>query len=253
MLFKAMDRAEYKIDDVDGRHVVEAYVAGIGNVDFGKDRIKKGAFRKTIAERFKGQTPPRIKVMREHRELIGIPAEIREEDEHLYTRSLISKTALGIDTVTLIKDGVIDKASIGYDPVKKMDVVEDGVEIRELLEVKLYEFSFLAFPMNDATAILSAKGMTGGLLSSVVEQILMRDINLAGVKEDETPLTVKDLPSMKRILSASRELAEMVDSLVKHLEPVGSTPGATEPNNIPQVDPDELRQSLRDALKTCLF
>lgn len=132
----------------------EGHAAVFGNVDEGGDRIKKGAFKKTLQERFpKGQ----IKTLWLHRDPLGMPTELREDDQGLFFRSTVSKTALGNDALELMHDGVVNQMSFGYDTVKSGMIMEDDEEIRELLELKLYEISPVLFPMNEATAITAVK------------------------------------------------------------------------------------------------
>ena len=67
-----------------------------------------------------------------------------------------SDTQRGRDALALLKDGAIGEMSIGYDTVKGgMDYTKDakGNTIRNLREIKLYEFSLVTFPANEQAIV----------------------------------------------------------------------------------------------------
>ena len=137
------------------QRIIEGY-ASKRNRDACGDIVAEGAFTKTLQER-----RAQIKVMRDHRELIGKPVAMEEDTQGLFTRSLIAKTALGEETLQLAAEGVLDGMSIGYDPIPGKVGYEtlDGKATRMLREVKLYEYSFVAFPMNEAARITAVKNL----------------------------------------------------------------------------------------------
>jgi HK97 family phage prohead protease len=120
--------------------------------DLVNDQIQQGAFRKSIAERFpKNQ----IKVLWQHTEPLGMPTHMEEDSKGLYVVGKISKTSLGNDALELMRDGVIDSMSIGYDVLK--DSLSDDGQTRNLHELKLYEFSPVTFPANPMAAVTAVK------------------------------------------------------------------------------------------------
>jgi len=131
------------------------YAAVFGNEDSGHDIILKGAFTQTIAEDF-----DRIKILSQHESYdlpIGKPLELREDEKGLYIRGKISNTQKGRDILTLMRDGVLNELSIGYDAV----VVEfDGeAGVRYLKEIKLWEVSIVTWAMNDQAKIDEVKSL----------------------------------------------------------------------------------------------
>lgn len=160
--------------------IVEAIVSVIGNIDLGDDVIHPGSFIKTITERL-----GKIRVLDNHRtsstlDVIGKPLEIRElskaelppeliEKFPSATGGLYTKTQYLINTpegkgiFDRIKEGAIDEYSIGFSiPRGKYDVssvVVDGIkkQIRNIREIRLFEYSPVIFGMNDATTTLAAK------------------------------------------------------------------------------------------------
>lgn len=160
--------------------IVEAIVSVIGNIDLGDDVIHPGSFIKTITERL-----GKIRVLDNHRtgstlDVIGKPLEIRELSKAELppellakhpsaTGGLYTKTQYLIDTpegkgiFNRIKEGAIDEYSIGFSiPRGKYDVssvIVDGIkkQIRNIREIRLFEYSPVIFGMNDATTTLAAK------------------------------------------------------------------------------------------------
>lgn len=149
--------AEFKVDTSSSDWIVEGYASTFGNMDSYGDIIQKGAFKKTIRERGrKGE----VKVLWEHFEPMGLPVEkdgLAEDDYGLYTRSRISKTDTNRERLQLMKDGVVDKMSIGFTiPEGKSKWNADYTE-RQIKEVILYEYSMVMFPANELAAVASVQ------------------------------------------------------------------------------------------------
>lgn len=151
-------KTEYKtllfnVDDYDEEQgIFSGYGSVFGNVDDGGDIVEPGAFTKTIAEGFE-----RVKILALHNDSllpIGRPLEVREDSKGLYIKAKISDTAMGRDIKVLLKDGVLNELSIGYDPVV-FDYDENG--IRHLREVKLWEVSVVTWAMNQEAVITDYK------------------------------------------------------------------------------------------------
>ena len=161
------------------------YAAGILNIDSTGDMILPGAFTSDIP-RFLSDGV----VCWQHDWMtpIGIPLEAKEDGYGLLTRSRISRTAKGLDAMTLIRDGVVKRLSIGYQvldydvvdraglantiaayglPVdKQMQILakfdDDGRDVVYLLKkLKLYEYSPVTVPANEKAIIMDAKSLTG--------------------------------------------------------------------------------------------
>ena len=111
--YKAVRFNVENVDEDSGEF--SGYAAVFGNRDNGDDIIEKGAFSKTIREDF-----DRIKILSQHNDCelpIGKPLELREDEKGLYIRGKISDTQKGRDVRTLLKDGVLNELSIGYDTI----------------------------------------------------------------------------------------------------------------------------------------
>ena len=154
---------KFELESADESGEFSGYAAVFGNKDSGGDIIEKGAFSKTIREDF-----GRIKILSQHTDCelpIGKPLELREDDKGLFIRGKISDTAKGRDIQTLMKDGVLNELSIGYDAVEFDYDSEQGV--RRLKEIKLWEVSIVTWAMNDQAKIDEVKSLVEGLRTEV--------------------------------------------------------------------------------------
>lgn len=133
--------------------IFEGYAAIFGNIDSYGDVIERGAFAKTIQTRAN-----RIKICWQHNpnEPIGIPLELKEDDRGLYVKGKISLTSRGKDVLTLMRDGVINELSIGYNSI---DHTYDG-NVRHLKEVELWEISPVTWAANNLAVITNVKKVT---------------------------------------------------------------------------------------------
>lgn len=172
--------------------VFTGYAAVFGNVDAGGDLIQPGAFAKTLKE-----NKDRVKICWQHDPYspIGRPIEMKEDKKGLFVKGQISDTSLGKDVKVLMKDGVINELSIGYDTVKKE--WKDG--IRYLKELKLYEFSPVTWAMNEEALITSVKS------SDEMKEMLGKAIELLDKLLEKTEVREED------------EVAKMLES-VERLE-----------------------------------
>lgn len=173
----------------DGRHAGEftGYAAGIHNIDRVGDMILPGAFTDDLP-RFLAEGV----VCWQHDWMtpIGVPLEAFEDTFGLLTRARVSNTAQGKDAMTLIKDGVVKKLSIGYraqtyewvnragliaylattnlSEQRRQEIIRtyDEFELDEcflLKKLKLYEFSPVTVPANPNANIITAKNLLTGL------------------------------------------------------------------------------------------
>ena len=183
------------------------YAAVFGNRDSGNDIIERGAFAKTIVEDFN-----RIKILSQHNDCelpIGKPLELREDEKGLYIRGKISDTQKGRDVRTLLKDGVLNELSIGYDAIIFDFDSEEGA--RHLKEIRLWEVSIVTWAMNDQAKIDEVKSLTESLkeAKSIAEELKLE------AKAGKMSRTRLD--ALKPFIAVVRELA---DILSPFLEPV---------------------------------
>lgn len=142
-----------KIDSVDvNSGVVVGYFSVFNNVDSDGDVIRPGAFTKTLQEF------PRVRHLWQHNP--GQPLarpELNQDNTGLRFKSTITPTSFGKDVLLLYKDEVVDEHSIGAYPVKR----SMNGQVRELLELQLFEGSTVTWGANDRAI--------GGMLKSALK------------------------------------------------------------------------------------
>jgi len=150
----------------------KGYAAVTGILDDGGDIIDRGAFKKTLDE---GGHRVKVFYIHDFGEPIGKPIKLEEVPRGrlpknlierwpdatggLFVHAYISETTRGNDALTLMRDGVLDELSIGYNAVKE-EVKEDGPEgeaVRHLKEIKLLDVSPVPLAMNPAAIVTDVK------------------------------------------------------------------------------------------------
>ena len=109
-----------------------------------------------IEERFERGAIPNVedvKLFYGHQEPIGKVTRGEETEEGFLVEARISETERGNEVLTLMRDGVLNKMSVGFQAVK--DRKEDGVVVRE--EVALKEVSIVSFPAYKNADVLSVR------------------------------------------------------------------------------------------------
>lgn len=169
MEFKSVELKETAIDM--SARTIEGYAA-TWDLDQANDIINKGAFTKTISEGFPAG---RVKMLWQHDKPLGMPSEMFEDDRGLYVKGKISRTQLGDEALELMRDGVVDRMSIGFSiPQNKAGFNEEGIRI--ISEVKLFEFSPVTFPANEAAHILAVKSLHEQLIIAKSKGINPQDV-----------------------------------------------------------------------------
>ncbi len=197
---------QFKMDQYNEEEgVFSGYGAVFDNVDSGGDIIEPGAFTKTLAEGWE-----RVKILALHNDCwlpIGRPIELREDVNGLWISARVSDTTMGRDIKVLLKDGVLNELSIGYDPVI-FDYDENG--IRHLREVKLWEVSVVTWAMNPEAVITDYKSM-----QETAERAQAIRQNLLHELKEGRKISNSRLKSLKDVSSAMKESARTIDAVIR--------------------------------------
>jgi len=162
------------------------------------DTIKVGG----IEERFERGSITDIegvKLFSQHKDPIGLVTRGEETEDGFLIEARISETAKGEETLTLLKDGVLNKLSVGFSPVK--DRKEDGVIVRE--EVKLKEVSVVAFPAYSNADVLSVRE-DAPAETNTLEITMETNNDMVEVREE--------LDTLSREIASLREAAPVVSA-----------------------------------------
>jgi HK97 family phage prohead protease len=157
----------FKLDSADADSGVFQGVASVfGNLidTWPLTRVQPGAFTKTLAENFK-----RIKILYQHdwTKPVGLPIELRETAEGLFTHGELGQSALAqsvradLKPLPLTKRSILDELSIGFDPIREEYIKEEGQTeaVRLLKEVKLWEISIVTWGADSKARVRSAHAL----------------------------------------------------------------------------------------------
>lgn len=137
-------RFDFKSNGDDGRIV--GYGAFYNNEDSSGDIIRKGSF---------AEIKRRIRMLYQHRDLIGSWDSVTEDEDGLVVTGKINiKTKLGSDVYELAKAKDLTDLSIGF---VSEDFKYNDKGIREITKADLYEVSLVSFPANEKANIINVK------------------------------------------------------------------------------------------------
>jgi HK97 family phage prohead protease len=109
-----------------------------------RETFRAGAFAKSIAER----GPAKTKLLAQHGRgghlPVGRATALREDPSGLIIEGRISETPTGDEVLQLIRDGVLDSFSVGFDPI--VDSWSADRTSVERVEARLREVSLTPFP-----------------------------------------------------------------------------------------------------------
>lgn len=179
MELKSFPLREVKaIDDADVPGTFEAIVAVFGNVDEGGDRIEKGAFARTLAEKglppivwsHEWQVPP-----------IGVVQSASETDEGLLIKGNLfvgpdddHAIAKQVYTAMRAKDGngrsPLREFSFGYAVRDASDETVDGKDVRVLKDLELFEVGPTLVGMNPETRLVGVKTLERAVAASIADE-----------------------------------------------------------------------------------
>lgn len=161
----------------------EGYASVFDVEDAYGDTVRKGAFKKHLAQLVKDKR--KIKMLSNHNrhELIGTYKDVAEDDNGLY---VVGKLTLGVqkadETRLLMLDEAIDAMSIGG--YVRKEFTDQKTWKRDLIEIELKEISPTGFPALDAARIHAVKSLEQAALSSAAElEAILRDVGGFSAKE----------------------------------------------------------------------
>jgi uncharacterized protein len=230
----------------DGSWEVAGYASVWDVVDLGNDVVHKGAFLESLGNGRK----VRFLYGHDHRSVLGAPIELKEDEQGLHGRFRISKTRLGDEVHTLLKDGALDSFSIGY--LARDFRFDEEKGVRHLDAIDLLEVSVVAVPMAPRALVTAVKGGpdgAGGLAFDALWQQL-RDafVSLrAGVteakalydrrREDGRELSERHLTALTRTLTEA-------EATLQGLRDLAQAPSKEEPAPEAKAEAEGLRLRL---------
>lgn len=144
---------EFNAKSVRNDGTFEGYASTFNNIDNGFDVVVPGAFTKSLQSR----PAARVKMLWQHdvTQPIGVWTHAAEDSKGLFVKGRVLRDVQkGAEAYALMKEGVIDSMSIGYQTLES-DFAKNGS--RQLKELGLMEISLVTFPMNDQATVTTVK------------------------------------------------------------------------------------------------
>lgn len=204
--------------DVDAKsRIVTGYLSSFGNVDSDNDIIVKGAFTKSINERFNN-----IFFLYQHNweKPLGKFSKLIEDEKGLYFEAEIVETSYGVDQLKLYESGLVNEHSIGFQTIKA-DKSSDGT--RTIKEVKLYEGSSVTLGANSSTPFLGFKSELKDQNDTINKIVgLMKNGNLTDDTFFQLEIALKQLQLQSYELGKNTQTSQepSADTHEKSFEPL---------------------------------
>ena len=159
MEIRTLPLEELRINNLEEKRYIEGHAAvfdswseTLGGIFPFKEKVRKGAFSQTIEK-------DDIRALFNHdpnyvlgRNKAGT-LELKEDETGLYVRIIPPDTQAARDLITSIERGDINQMSFGFMvEEEKWDTV-DGVDVRELRRVRLFDVSPVTFPAYPSTDV----------------------------------------------------------------------------------------------------
>lgn len=153
---------------------IEGYLAVFNVVDLHGERIRPGAFSKSIAERVsKGKVPLMLKHFAHGGDAVdvaGVITEAKEDDYGVWIHAEFLNTDLAQNArktiVSSQEKGVQWYFSIGYIVLNYTNVLVGDEYVKELIECKLCEGTVTLHPVNENCLVVNAKSLNADDLSA---------------------------------------------------------------------------------------
>lgn len=143
------------------------------------------------------QTIEDVKLFWNHDEPIGKVVEGRETDEGFEITAYISETPRGEEILTLLRDGVLNKFSVGFIPVENER--DSNVVVRTLVDLK--EVSVVPFP-----------AYSGANISEVREEVEIDETPEPLIEQESEPMSENIELDVRTALDEVAELRRVVEA-----------------------------------------
>lgn len=198
-----MPSFEVKDMDMGKREAVIAH-AVYNNIDRTGDISRKGMFTKSWKE-YKDD----LAYYRNHddNQVPGRVTDVWEDEQKAYTKVWHGTHTLGNDTLLMLDEGIIKKASFGYIPTRKDYIEVKGKKVRELKEVVHLETSVLTRMQANPLAGVEKVTKAAELSNVIVElkqslQIMEKFCRHTKASDMTILMILQEIKEANRIISA---------------------------------------------------
>lgn len=120
-----------------------------------------------------------VKLFWRHRDPIGRVVEHSNGEAGWFHRAVISQTPAGDEAYTLARDGVIDRFSVGFEPIESTETREDdGTLSITHTKVRLREVSLVPFPAYDSAEMTQVREQPETSIQALTREETMEADNL---------------------------------------------------------------------------
>jgi len=142
---------------IDDTGMFEGYASVFGVEDSDGDVILKGAFKDTIAASKASGRMPKMLWQHDRKQIIGKWLEMEEDDSGLYVKGrMIMEVRQGQEAYALLKEGVLDALSVGFNIPEGGATGARGLVIEK---VDLMETSLVTWGANPEALITNVKSI----------------------------------------------------------------------------------------------
>jgi HK97 family phage prohead protease len=165
---------------LDGAGTFEGHASVFGVEDYVRDTVKRGAFKRTLAEHATKDRMPALLWQHDTHQPIGVWEEMREDRRGLFAqgRLLIDDIPQARAAHALLKEGGLSGLSIGFRTVESE--VDDKRGVRKLTDVDLFEVSLVTFPALDSARVEAVKEISvEDIMTKTELEGVLRDVGLS--------------------------------------------------------------------------
>ena len=132
------------------------YASVFGTVDLHQEVVVPGAFNQSLKKWNQRQQLPKMLWQHDPKIPIGVWQEIKEDPYGLFVKGkLLLDIRQGREAYALLKSGIVDGLSIGYEVVK----AQRQPKQRMLETIELHEVSLVTFEANPAAKVTAYKNL----------------------------------------------------------------------------------------------
>jgi hypothetical protein len=117
-----------------------------------------------------------------------------EDSKGLQFKATISNTSMGNEAYTLVKDGVLDEVSIGFESIKD-EYVEN---VRMISELRLWEISLVTLAANPYAKITDVKNNENSFLLNKILELSKKYDNIESNIKEIKALVTQDKPHQNK-------------------------------------------------------
>ncbi|WP_165215294.1 HK97 family phage prohead protease [Schaalia sp. ZJ1691] len=158
------------------------------------ETVAKGAYKPL------DETKSGVKLFWQHSEPIGTVTELVEAEDGLHITARISKTPRGDEAYQLVKDGVIDRFSIGFIPLESTETSDEaGIHVLHR-SIEIREVSLVSFPAYEKATVQEIRSARkeNPMTDSTIKPATIEDVA-------EVRSSIDDLSQAVALLRASAD------------------------------------------------